>query len=463
MVAVARSGVLALVVLATLGGAASADPAGLALCVEEPQTERSAGNRLNAWLPGIGVRLVPRGDCAAAGSAFRGWFQGWEQVELVLVNRAGVRRARRIPWLRRRRRALAALEDQGMLAVFSVLLHGLITEINLSWLLDDPPRLPAGPDALPAEERVLAAAERPPRHERPGLLAASLTALRVVPPSPPVPRRAATDQRAAQIQQQPQTGRVTPVAEPRHDPRPPTGVPVALAAPARPRPRPIDEPGVGRSRPRRPPARRRAPKKPPRSWVVVEKESRRVPATPREGSSAVTKRVHWTVADLVHGFSLQAHLAGRWRDSDLFSWEVGGALSWRGLFFRAGYQPPAEWSLSGNPVEVTAVPLAAGWRPALWRRRRWMLRAETAALVERFNLRRLNLERAADHSHWDAGLALGLGLEARLTGDLWAGATLTGFWFPAAQEISIENGPSARLTRLGARAALSLFWDPGGN
>jgi hypothetical protein len=161
-------------------------------------------------------------------------------------------------------------------------------------------------------------------------------------------------------------------------------------------------------------------------------------------------------SSLLGDLALRAHFAGQWRDADLWSLEVGGSLGWRSLFLRAGYQAPAEWDFQGRPVEVSAVPLLAGWRPTLWRRGRLRLGVLAALVVERLALQRTDLAHATTHSYWDTGMAAGLTMDMGLTRWLAVGIRLEGSWFPDGRDVVIPDGPSAALNRLGLQLALQL-------
>jgi hypothetical protein len=412
----------------------------LTLCVERPRREQAFAALLEQWLP-VRLALARRELCpGGVRTAYCGWFeQRGAAVEFVLSGAGGERR-REIPWLRRRRHPLSTLEARGRLAAFSVVLHALVAEHRLRWLLDDPPERAPASNGSPVEEQVIREPGR--RWRRPGLLAATLGALEAPHRSLP----AAPTSRAPEVQQDTRLASVG--AAPTAPPEARRGDPVALAAHApAPRAEPAhDEPGADKPVA---PRLRSLPRRVVEVRVAVE------PAAAAHAALAPRRPID--LGPLVADLSLGAELAGRWRSSGLLSWEALGCLGWRRLFLRAGYQPAAQWDLSGRPVQVSAVPLAVGWRPWLWRRPRFRLSLETAALVERFGLRRLDVP-DSDHTHWDAGLGAGLGLGLRLFRALDLTLGLSGFWFPDAQEITIRGGPTARLTRLGARLALSFSW-----
>jgi len=154
------------------------------------------------------------------------------------------------------------------------------------------------------------------------------------------------------------------------------------------------------------------------------------------------------LARFARDLSARTELATRWRDAGLWSLEIGGTLGWRSLFVGAGYQPPAEWDFEGRPVEVTAVPLVVGWRPELWRRVRWRLRAQTALWVERVSFQRLDQPETSARGHWDVGVSGGLTLAWNPVSRLEAGARAALLWFPDGRQVTVVDGPSARFNRL---------------
>jgi hypothetical protein len=173
--------------------------------------------------------VAPRESClGAARTPYRGWFeQRGARVDFVLSHR-GVQRRRQIPWLRRRRGPLAALEARGRLATFSVMLRALIAEHRLRWLLDDPPELSQPKGAPPVEEQIeRERAEPRGTWRRQGLFATTLDALTRAPRQGPAQRRATEVQKRKRLGP---LGRVSSGTESRA--RPGDGDVVALAAPA---------------------------------------------------------------------------------------------------------------------------------------------------------------------------------------------------------------------------------------
>jgi hypothetical protein len=184
-----------------------------------------------------------------------------------------------------------------------------------------------------------------------------------------------------------------------------------------------------------------------------------VASEPAPAPVVVRRASPWRWDTILKDLALEAVVGGRWRSGDLWALEVGGSLAWRSFFVRAGYQLPAQWSIANYPVQITSVPLAFGWRPRLWSWRSLRLRANAAVLVERFNVRRIDFDGAQDHSAWDAGVGAGLDLGLRWHRGPSVGVEVGGFWYPAARQIEIEHGPSARLTTLGVRLAATLAWE----
>jgi hypothetical protein len=440
------------IAIVLLGSNAAAQAPALTICVDRPRSERASAEHLATWLPAVRLNVARRESCCRDG--FRGWFEAQDAtVRFVLADRGAVHR-RSIPWLRRANRPLSALAARGKLAAFSVLLQALIAEHQLAWLLENAPA--AGARETPAPEQ-------PSRRDA---LEATLSALAgTVAPRPPRRARACSSARAADLQNLPRLGAVREeravLTEP-SSPKAPLALsaiqPQVLAAPTRPVPRAstpeparstsLDEPGLTAFRG----APVRAAPRPAPPTPVVERVSVERPLPTARKRAPVDARA------LFRDLSIEAQLAGRWRSGDLWSLEVGGALAWRSIVLRAGYQPAAEWQLEGRPIEVTVVPLAAGWRPRLWSRRSLALRAEGALLVEWTRLRRLDLERADYHAHWDVGLSVGAGLALARGERLRVALDAVGFWFPAARTIEISHGPSTRLTTLGARLALTIGW-----
>jgi hypothetical protein len=413
---------------------AAASPTQLTLCVDSPRLERVGAELLQTSLPALRFVLASRAHCASAARGFRGWFEQRGAKACFVLARSGVQRSRCLPWLPSAHRALARMEASGKLATFSVVLQALVAEHELSWLLESPPS--GAPASRVAASRVATTRAAPRR--------AFKVSTQARAPAPPVA---------------PPTVAAPPTAEPAK---------VATVT------RPADEPGASwpatASKPAAKPAStaagvpgiplpvRRAPV--PRVAMVSTPEPARVEVERRSEPTIARRaaRVRWD--QLVKDLALEAMVGGRWRSGDLWSLDVGGALVWRSFFVRAGYQPAAQWSLERRPVQVTVVPLSAGWRPRLWSRGAVWLRANVAALVERFTLRRTDVGSAQDHSAWDAGLAAGLDLGLRWERGMTVGLEAGGFYFPAAREISIgENGASARLTTLGVRFGLTVAWE----
>jgi hypothetical protein len=456
---------LLLVAVLALSVDAAAAPARLTVCVDRPRDDRDAARLLGRWLSSTRVVVVSRRRCRTAAGQYRGWFERREgRAELVLAGRSGAPSRRTIPWLRGRM-CLSWLAERGQLARFAVVLQGLIIERELDWLLADPPKK-SEKEPLQVEEVIrtarvkTASRSRKLRRQAPRLLAETLSSLASAD------RRARRTQpvrsaSARPVEREAGLGFVDPPKETgrpeRRDPapRPTTPRPTTPPLPAeRPSPRrATDEPGVasvGKGRGRKRTERlqtirsRRAA-----AMIRTTKRSRSAPDVRKQPASSAAR-----------GLRLEGHLGGRFRSGGLLSLEVGGRLGWRGLFVGAGYQPGAEWDLEGRPVEVRAVPLAAGWRPVVWRRRSWELRAEVALLVEHMMLRRLDLEEAGGHGHWDVGVAGGTALAYRAPRGVGAGIGVALCWFPAAQEIDIKDGPAARLSDIGVKWAFFLEWRP---
>jgi hypothetical protein len=473
--------------LGLLSSAALAKPpAQLTLCLDRPRSERTFAAQLQQWLP-VRLALAPRETCpGGVRTAYCGWFERRGAAVDFVLSGTGVQRRRQIPWLRRRGRPLASLNARGHLPAFSVMLHALIAEHRLRWLLDDPPELARRRGAPPVEEQIARDAEKPRgAWRRQGLFAATLVALTTAPRPGRAKKRTcrpghaqlrsllASSRRPRRGNGDDVVGRAPPAAT----------APAIASAPAS-APAPATVPATGHAArgaagnddpgadalfaPVAEHPERAAIERPVRPAAlplrVIETHVATGSAREPRTDAAVTARTGrpFYLTSLLTDLSLEAQLAFRWRSGDLFAQEAGGCLGWRRLFLRAAYQPAAQWDLAGRPVRVTAVPLAAGWRPSLWTRSVWRLSLQTAVLVERFNLRRLDVP-DIDHIHWDAGLAAGLGLDLRIFRGLGLGLVASGFWFPDAKQIEVRNGPSARFTRFGGRLALAIFWGAEGS
>jgi hypothetical protein len=438
---VIRPRLLLIAALLLFGRLADGQPIRLVIC-GRPAVDRKAARLLERWIPSIRVEVVSGCDrCRPRDETYRGWFaRTGNTVELRLVSRTGVLYRRTIG----RAPGLAQLAEQGELARFAVILQGVIVEHELGWLLEDSPRAPQGADTT-----VQSQLKRKIRPRRTGLLDETLSSLTALaaghrpPKQQPKPETAVRNRAAAPIGPalgfvgNPQIAAPEPAQAIAADPLRQQTARTEVSTVRHP---PNDEPGVGR-----PPNGTDAPtRSATRSGVRLAAPVAKVVRREQGGSAS--------------HLSIQSRLAARWRSGGLWSLEVGGRLGWRSLFLGAGYQLAATWSLEGRPVEVRAVPLEAGWRPELWRRRAWLLEAEIAMLLEHLMLRRADLAQATTHGHWDVGLAAGLMLAYRSTSGLGAGIGAEVCLFPAAKEIEIANGPSARLSVFGVRTAFFLEW-----
>jgi hypothetical protein len=150
---------------------------------------------------------------------------------------------------------------------------------------------------------------------------------------------------------------------------------------------------------------------------------------------------------------VEAHVAERWRSGGLLATEVGGRLGWRGLFVGAGYQPPARWDQLGIPIEVSAIPLAAGWRPVVWSKWSLELQAEAALLVEQLSFR----QGSDTYAAWEVGVGGGAMLGYRFSWGLGFGIGASLSWFPAAREIQAGD-QSSRLSHLGVKWGVFVDW-----
>jgi hypothetical protein len=451
-----------------VGGAATAGPPDsrpqLTLCVDSPRAERAGVELLRTLLPAMRLALVGRERCGSAVAGYRGWFeQRGAGACFVLVGR-GARHSRCAPWLRSARRPLSSMEASGQLATFSVLLQALVAEHELSWLLDKPPtrRSPGGQVA------ARGGSKRGSRPARVGRTRARLA----TPPARPSKAEQPAAPLAVYEESAAKTASAAPGPTATELPGPVARSPASAAASPE-HGSSTDEPGATWPRHREPQHARRSATLPvaaPAVRPAAPRPARVVLASPApvaggnavEQSTApviVRRASRWRWYAILKDMALEAVVGGRWRSGDLWALEVGGSLAWRSFFMRAGYQPAAQWSVGGRPVRVTSVPLAAGWRPRLWGWRNLRLRTNAAMLVERFNVRRTDLPQAQDHSAWDVGIGAGLDLGLRSDRGPSVGLEAGGFWYPAARQIEIDGGPSARLTTLGVRLAATVAWE----
>jgi hypothetical protein len=360
--------------------------------------------------------LVPGDPAACAGPP--------ESVRAILAGRGPGRVAvllegpamtleRLVPWLAAPEDGLIQLERSGRLASFAILLEALLAEYRLSAAalcrsLDGtplPPPVAAAPPPAPKPERRRGGGRPSPRPAPPP----------VAPPvSPPVVR----------VEPPPPAPAPAPTPAP---PPPPAPGPVASAVPAPPAPptRSTSAPGGGG-------------------------DPLPVPPLPARSSRPA--------------FGPEASAGLRVREPNLVGLEVGAGLRLGRFFATLLFQPETSWTLRGRPLAVSSAAVELGLHHPLWQGEDARVSGRVAAVGERLELRQLDVEEGASHEALDAGVAMGLGIDRRVYGAVWAALGVEGIWLPTAGRVVLLNdgsgGPEPRIgfNGVGARATLGISW-----
>lgn len=157
---------------------------------------------------------------------------------------------------------------------------------------------------------------------------------------------------------------------------------------------------------------------------------------------------------LLADLTARLDVTSRWREADVWSLEIGAKVGWRSLYLGAGYLVPAPWSFEGRLIEVWAVDLHAGWRPALWRGGGYTVRPFLGLVAEWVVLRRVDVRGATEHGYWDLGAVAGVGVTRRISRLLELGVGAAIIYFPAGNEVAVPGGPAARFNRFGVQFGL---------
>jgi hypothetical protein len=152
-------------------------------------------------------------------------------------------------------------------------------------------------------------------------------------------------------------------------------------------------------------------------------------------------------------------VAGRMRWPNTVGIEIGAGVGWRSLFARAAYQPSAHWDFDGRLMEVTGIALAAGYRPAPFRRGAWRMGPSLAAGIERITVQRADLRSAEAHPYWDPGIAVGGAVTRDFEGVVRVSLHVEGFR-SLGRTLRVPEGPEVDYNHYSARAALSFAWLP---
>jgi hypothetical protein len=443
--------IVSVIVAASVSSAtATAAPVAVTLCVDDTRNVRArAARELRRWPSHVRIALSADPDCrSGAGRPYVGWFERrGRRVYLAVRTSNGKTLRRALPRLSQCDGCLARLAAHGKLVELSVILQGLVLEHSLGLSSADPgarsgQRTP--PDRAPGEHPPRQPPEAPETGGAERIQPPSLEQAEGAPPpgeTPSTPEPSAappteTEQGHSETSTRPAASQPVPAAIAQPDAterRSPAGaLPVQGHE--------VDEPGMQQVAAAMPESPR---------------PSRTETSRPRAGPPVVRRRTRRSALRL-RDFSVHTHVAGRWRSSDLWSLELGGSLGWRSLILRVGYQLPAEWSFGGRPVEATAIPMLAGWRPALWKRPGWRLRALAGVAVERIALRRLDLPDASWHRFWDVGVTVGATFVLDIGRGLQLGTAVEATWFPAGQEVEIQDGPTATFNQLGLQAVIQF-------
>ena len=157
-------------------------------------------------------------------------------------------------------------------------------------------------------------------------------------------------------------------------------------------------------------------------------------------------------------FGLEGFAGWRLRSPGISTFEFGGALRWGVLTLGGSYQPAAEWSLEGRPVELTGVGALLGVRLVLGQTPALRVGLLAGLLAEYLTLRRKDIADARTYGVWDAGVSAGL-FASHALGPLRLEVRVEGLALPTGREVVIPDGPQQPLNRFGARATASLSWE----
>ncbi len=370
--------------------------------------EREAAAIVSRWMRFARLEIF---DCATLGPARRLAFEARGGRVFLRLRSAGPVRERAIPWLDRPDMPLARTRAARALSKLAVLVDALLAEDRVDGG-PEPDRSAEGRSSSgPLERGPLVAQEMPssvPVREPPSGGRKRLTKEPTTAPViPPEPSSAPAHGEAAEPAPSPPEPTATWAAEKEL----PEGEAVLQPGPAL-TPAPL------------PPA--------PRNWA-------------------------WAV---------EASGSWRFRAPSVGAWEVGGGLHYGPMYFAATYQPEARWSLQGRPIGLWSVGLAAGARLALFEGHGFHGGALAGARIEWLRLRRRDLDAGRVLQYWDAGASAGLLGGYRFFSQpgvygapLGVELRVEAVYLPTGRIISVPDGPSGMLNRLGFRATACSSWD----
>lgn len=379
-------------------------PRVLDLCLP-PGKDPEALATLRRWLPRIEVRVRSEAACAPSPGAYRARFlQRQARVAVVVTAPGGGEVERALPWLESVEGPLEQLAARGRLSEFSVLLEGLTTELSLlapSGGGSSPGSVAAGDAAAsgPAPGRPSASRPAPSRGGRSGARAPSSTNSMASEPGAAVgaPGLFLLGSGSSASSSDPVTLPVTPVA------------PAEAAAPPE---------------------------------VLAQASA------PKDAAAAAPAPPRWLV---------EAGISPRWRTPGVWTAEVAAGLGLGPLRLHLTWAPTARWSFGGRPLAFDSLSGALAFQPTLWARGGWALEGALGVVVERLELRRLDVEGAGRHDFWDLGARAGLRL-SRFFGPVSLGLRADATWSPTAREVQVPQGPAVTFNTLNAAASLLVGW-----
>jgi hypothetical protein len=156
----------------------------------------------------------------------------------------------------------------------------------------------------------------------------------------------------------------------------------------------------------------------------------------------------------------------RFRAPSVSSWEVAGGLRYGPLLLAASYQPEARWNLQGRPVGLSSAGFTAGARFEVFEGRGFYGGVLGGARIEWLRLHRRDLTAGQVFHYWDAGVSAGLLGGYRLLDPSTGSGSSLGVelraevvYLPTGRIISVPDGPSGMLNRVGLRATACFYWD----
>jgi len=158
------------------------------------------------------------------------------------------------------------------------------------------------------------------------------------------------------------------------------------------------------------------------------------------------------------GWRLQASGVGglRWREPGLSSPEAGLRVAFGPYWIRGAVEGEAEWDL-GAPIRISAMSASAGAEVPLFGKGAWGAVGLAGVGVDRLELRRADFEGARSWRIHDVGPLAGflLGWES---GPVASSLLVEAQWSPTARRIWLPEGTSGRLGPWSVRAGVTLGW-----